>query len=522
LRPYQAAAIAAVEAQEAAGKKRTLLVLPTGTGKTVVFAELVRRWSAAGDQTLILAHRSELLEQAAHKLAAVGVRADIDQAEKIAQRGAPAIVASVQTLRGPRLQRYEPGAFRRIVVDEAHHAAAQSYQTILDRFPEAFVLGVTATPKRLDGKALGDLFESVAFTYELRAAIRDGFLAPIRARRVTVENLNLSAIRTHHGDFDQSELSAILTAEKALHGVAAPLLTLAGTRKTLVFGVDVKHAHGLAEILNRYKPGCALALDGSAPAAERRATLALFRKGAIQILVNCALFTEGFDEPSIECVAMARPTQSWALYCQMLGRGTRLSPGKADLLVLDFVGNSGRHRLIGPADALAGGEVPAEVRDEIERELDGKQRDLEEVLAHAEAAATLHRSKAALLVVAHYRDKEVDPFVKAFMPKLDPDSPSAREPATEAQLKAMKDFGFSDPPPGFTKGEASAAIDGAVARDKAGLSSLAQIRLLRKSGLDVTNCTKKRASQLFAIAKARGWKAWALRGEPEWTGKTKW
>jgi superfamily II DNA or RNA helicase len=164
----------------------------------------------------VIAHRTELLDQAAEKLAAVGVRASIDQGANKAPLNGEVVVASLQTLRGDRLERYAHDHFAFIVVDEAHHAAAKSYQGILEWFPAARVLGVTATPKRTDGKALGDTFETEAFTYALRTAIRDQFLAPIRARRVTVD-VDLSRVKSHHGDFDAKQLSEILIAEKSLH-----------------------------------------------------------------------------------------------------------------------------------------------------------------------------------------------------------------------------------------------------------------------------------------------------------------
>ncbi len=315
LRPYQTAAVEAVEREFAAGKKRTLLVLPTGCGKTVVFSEVAAREVADGVRVLVLAHRAELLEQANNKLRAAGVHAEIEQGQRRASSRAPVVIASVQTLRGKRLERYARDAFGLIIVDEAHHRIAKSYGAIADHFVTARELGVTATADRADGAGLGKVYESVAYTYEIRAAIRDGFLAPIRARRILVDGLDLSAVRTHHGDFDQGELAQVFVDEKALHGVVAPLIELVQRRRTLVFAVDVAHAHALADMINRYKPASAIAIDGSAKPAEREAAISLFRAGTFQFLVNCALLTEGFDAPSIECVALVRPTQSRALYC---------------------------------------------------------------------------------------------------------------------------------------------------------------------------------------------------------------
>lgn len=515
LRPYQLAAIAGVRAQFEAGARSTLLVLPTGTGKTVVFAELARQTVEAKDRVLVLAHRTELLEQAARKLADVGIRASLDQGASRGSHHASVVVGSVQTLRGARLERHPVDAFGLVVVDEAHHAPAASYKSILGRFTRARVLGVTATPDRGDGKALAEVFSSVAFSYEMRAAIREKYLAPLRARRVTVAQLDLRDVKSHHGDFDQAALAKVLSDEKALHGVVSPLVQLAGARRTLVFGVDVAHAHALTELLNRHREASAIALDGSASRAQRAATISLFRQGRFQFLVNCALFTEGFDEPSIECIAMARPTQSRALYTQMLGRGTRLSPetGKLDCLVLDFVGNS-RHRLIGPADALAGVTLDEAARDEIEASLDGKTL-LEDVLAVVEAQADDRAARVKLIAIAHYKQKEIDVFLGNHMPPIDPNSERGRSPATDKQLAALEAAGMSKPPAGFTLGEASAMLDAIAARRRAGLATVPQCRLLEKLGIDTRGVTVARAGQLIGKLKVQGFKPYVLMHEPE-------
>lgn len=211
LRPYQVAAVAGVRERFAAGDRATLLVLPTGTGKTVVFAEVARRVVARGRRVLVLAHRRELLEQAIGKLAAAGVRAELEQGP--ARAGdAPVVVASVATLRGPRLASWARDAFALVVVDEAHHATATSYRAILDHFAPARALGVTATPDRADGAGLGAVFESVAFRFDVATAIREGWLAAIRGRRINLEGLDLDRVRTVAGDLDRTELATIMTA----------------------------------------------------------------------------------------------------------------------------------------------------------------------------------------------------------------------------------------------------------------------------------------------------------------------
>ena len=530
-RPYQTAAIAAIHREFEAGKRSTLVVMPTGTGKTVVFSLVALAAVSLNQRALVLAHRTELLEQAEEKLRAVGVRASIDQGSNLGSLTAPVVIGSVQTLRGARLDRHKHDAFDVIIVDEAHHAPAKSYRTILEHFPRAKVLGVTATPDRSDGNALSQCFESVAFTYEMRQAIREEYLVPLRAKRVLVRDVDLTKIKSHHGDFDQAELARVMADEKALHGVVGPLLELAGARKTLVFVVDVAHAKKLAEVINRHKPGAALAIDGSASKADRKAVLALFRAGRIQFLVNCALYTEGFDEPSIECVALVRPTQSRALHTQMIGRVTRLlgatlaasiANGKAFGLVLDFVGNS-RHRLISPADALAGVVLGDQERAAAEAMLDG-QTDLDAVLVHADEEAARKRSESKLVLLAQYRTKEIDPFLGDFMPPLDPDSPLWRKPATEAQLAAIEKAGLGNPPPGLSLGEASLMLDAVAARRKAGLATIPQVRLLERLGLDTKGMLMTRASALMVKLaspkeKSMRFKPYLVLGEPEYRGK---
>ena len=234
LRPYQLTAIEKIRERFAAGDRATLLILATGLGKTVVFADVARRTVERGGRALILAHRGELLDQARAKLEALGLSVELEKASEHAG-DAPVVVASVQTLRGDRLASWPADAFRLIVIDEAHHSAAKSYRDIADHFEAARILGVTATPDRLDGKGLGDLFDSVAVRYELRDAIRDGWLSPLKAQRVHVAGLDLSKVRTVAGDLNQGDLDLACRVPEAISGIADPLLKLSGERQTLLF-----------------------------------------------------------------------------------------------------------------------------------------------------------------------------------------------------------------------------------------------------------------------------------------------
>lgn len=489
-------------------------MLPTGTGKTVVFAELAREVCAAlAKRVLVLAHRTELLEQAQRKLADVGCYSRLEKAGSRAG-AAQVVVASVQTLQGKRLANFLALGFGLVVVDEGHHGVATSYQNILGHFAGVPTLFVTATADRADGKGLEEVCSSVAYQYDLRAAIRDRWLVPIRARRIVVDGLDLSSVHTRAGDLDAKELGEIMRAEEHIHGVVDPLRREAGDRKTIVFAVDVAHAHQLAAALNRHREGCALAVDGSASDTERKAALALFAVGAIQFLVNCALFTEGFDEPSVSCVAIARPTKSRSLYTQMVGRGTRLLgsswerslvAGKRDCLVLDFVGNSGRHKLIGPLDALAGNEeLAAEVRAEAEARLAAEQGELEDVLAKSAEEVDRHRNRASVIATAHYRARDIDPFLGDFLDKVD--TSADLTPANSQQLEQLKLHGFKRLPPQLSMAEAERWLRAIAKRRKAGLSTFKQVRVLGRFGIDAKRWTLGAASAKLDELARNGWK----------------
>lgn len=475
LRPYQSEAIEAVRERFVAGDRATLLVLPTGTGKTVVFAEVARRVVDHGGRVLVLAHRGELLEQALGKLEAIGVGAAIEQAGRRAG-AADVVVASVQTLRASRLSAWEPDEFRLVVVDEAHHATAKGYRAILDRFASARVLGVTATPDRLDGAAMGDVFASCAYRYELRDAIRDGWLCRVEGQRVKLQ-VDLDAVHTRAGDLDLRELEGLYGTDAAVRAVVDPLRDLAGARRTILFAISVAHAQHLAAALNESEPGCARWVSGETPADERAAVVAAFRAGELRVLVNCALYTEGFDCPEVECVAIARPTKSRALYAQMLGRGTRLAPGKESVLVLDFVGVTRRHRLVNPADVLAGAEESAEVVAAA-AELGG---DMLEALEEARAAEA-ERKKQPSPKVTKWRAEMVDLFGDL------PEAQEGSEPATPRQLETLARAGI-DCPDGLTKRQAMRLVDGVIDRRNLGLCTYKQARLLRRHGIDAREMT---------------------------------
>lgn len=409
LRPYQTKAIEAIKSAWA-NHPNVLLVMATGLGKTVTFVHLANTWSDG--RVLILAHREELISQAADKVQAImGPQFGIEMAQQRSDRdemlGKPKVViSSVQTMcRDNRLSRFRSDDFGLVIVDEAHHAIARTYQKILDHYRDSKVLGVTATPRRGDEYALNQVFDHVAYDYGIEPAIKDGWLVPVKQKVVKVNGLDFSSVRTKAGDLTEIDLERILSEESHLHATASPTLELAGDGPTIVFCVTVHHATLLSEVINRYKPGASAILSGTTDREKRREVIESFKKGNLQILCNCMLFTEGFDAPNTANIVMARPTKSLSLYMQMLGRGTRPLPGVVDafadgtpvdrrkaiatsdkpsMTVLDFVGNSGRHKIVSAVDAL-GGRYGEPVRQRAKQLLegDGQGRDTDDVLDEA-------------------------------------------------------------------------------------------------------------------------------------------
>ena len=371
LRDYQLQAIEASGAAYDRGINRQAIEIPTGSGKTVVFASLVRQ---RGAPALILAHADELIEQAVKKLRMVA--SDLSIGVVKAERnevGADVIVASVQTLARPRrLQQLvqprgtifasEQRHFQTVVVDEAHHAAANTYRAIIDGVmgPETLLFGVSATLERGDGKGLDDVFDEIVYERDILWMIQKGYLCDIRAVQVMLK-ADFGELHSRGGDYVRGEVEDMLhAAEAPKHALQAYQEHAAG-RKAIVFTPTVDAAYEFAAAFNA--GGIATGVvHGELPIDERRATLDRFHTGGLQVVANCAVLTEGFDEPSVNCVLIARPTKSRGLYVQMVGRGTRTFPGKEDLLVIDLVGSTTQHNLVTVA-SLFGLEPTGKVRE---------------------------------------------------------------------------------------------------------------------------------------------------------------
>ncbi len=353
LRNYQIECLEAIRNRYLAGIRRQLVCLPTGSGKTIVFSAFPSYFQMK-NQMLVLAHRSELLDQAREKIQRVNplLRVEIDQAGRTADPESHVVVASVPTLGradSKRLLRLDPDRFFLIVVDEAHHATAKTYQRILKYFglfesdTRKLLVGFTATPKRGDGEGLDAVFEEIVCSRTLPEMIAEGFLSPVAGYRVETD-IDLSRVKVRMGDFVSSQLSLAVNVEQRNRLVVNVFRTLLEGRQTLCFCVDVAHAHSLADAF-RAEGIKAGAVSGDKDPAEREKLLCDFRDGSLQVLTNCMVLTEGYDEPSVEGIILARPTKSTLLYTQMIGRGTRLHPGKDRVTVVDIVDVTRDHNL---------------------------------------------------------------------------------------------------------------------------------------------------------------------------------
>ena len=338
-RPYQRETIEAV--LQAQHKKRALVVLPTGTGKTVCFSKIIHTLNVP---TLVLAHRKELLTQARNKLlhyykpSEVGIiGGGVEEWDR------PILVASVQTVRN-RLPLLQAKGIRLVICDEAHHATKKnSYAKIFDALPGAYLVGFTATPERLDGASIADIFGLPVYERDIVSMVREGWLCDLRGILVR-STTSLDNLSKHLGDYNEKQLAELLNHNDRNRLIVQAYLTYAKDLQAICFAVDVAHAHALASAFN----DCGIpsvALDGKTAQEKRDWILEQFGQGHIKVLINCEILTEGFDAPHVQCVIMARPTMSRSLFLQMIGRGTRLFEGKQECIILDITDNCTKHRL---------------------------------------------------------------------------------------------------------------------------------------------------------------------------------
>jgi superfamily II DNA or RNA helicase len=337
LRTYQTDLVEQVDAACAAGRRRILVVLPTGGGKTIVMAQIIADHLAAGGRAMVLAHRRELITQTSAKLHAANIDHGIIQAGFPTRPGEPVQVASVQTLhaRAVRSAAIDMPAATLVIVDEAHHVRARTYRQILDAYPDARVIGLTATPCRSDGRGLGAVFEAIVEGPSVAELISTGFLVPTKVYAPSVPDL--TGVKVERGDYVERQLAERMDDAKLIGDVVTHWHQLADQRRTVVFATGVAHSLHLRDEFRRAGV-LAEHIDGGTPLEERDSILARLADGKVEVVCNCSVLTEGWDRPEVSCLVMARPTKSLVLFRQMVGRVLRPSPGKTDALILDHAG----------------------------------------------------------------------------------------------------------------------------------------------------------------------------------------
>lgn len=511
LRPYQAEAKQAILAAWDEGYRKTLLVLPTGCGKTVVFSSVTENQVNKGHRVLIMAHRGELLDQAADKLKeASGLDSVLEKAESTSLGSfLPVTVGSVQSLaQEKRLARFPNNYFQDIIVDEAHHCLSDSYKRVLDHFPNANILGVTATPDRGDMKNLGEFFDSKAYEYSMTEAIREGYLCPIKAQMIPLE-LDIADVGISSGDFSAGEIGHAL--EPYLHQIAPEMANYCRGRKTVVF----------LPLIATSQKFCAMLNDAGLRAAEvngnsddRSEVLADFEAGKYDVLCNSMLLTEGWDCPSVNCIVVLRPTKIRSLYQQMVGRGMRLSPGKTELLLLDFLWMTERHDLCRPSALISKDEAIAKKIDERMVE-DADGFDLIEAEEQAERDILAERESALAKQLAEMRGKKrklVDPLQYALsiaaedLTNYVPTFAWEMAPPSEKQIAFLERRGiFADSV--RNAGLASLLIDRLQRRQQMGLATPKQIRCLERYGFrQVGTWAFEDASSLISRLADNSWR----------------
>lgn len=543
LRDYQSEDVERIFKEWEDGARTTLYSAATGLGKTRVMCEVATRFQPK--RTLLLAHRDELITQAWNTFKLHDLDCEIEKAEQsvgVSLFTRPSVViASVQTLLSGddewrRMQKFDPKDFGLLLYDEAHHSVSKGNKKIVDYFcqnPDLKVLGVTATPDRADEQALGEIFETVASERDILWAKQNGWLVDIEQYFVPVEGLDFSHVRTTAGDLNGADLAAVMEAEHNLQETVHPTLetlhrlpphtldaipvtewtaklTDLDRRRAIVFTVSVAQAEMLCNIFNRVVPGIADWVCGKTADEERKNTFARFKTGITSILVNCGVTTEGYDNPAVDMIVMARPTKSRSLYAQMVGRGTRALPGVLDgldnaeqriaaiassgkpcLTVLDFVGNSGKHKLMTTADILGDNVSDEAVEVAIKKaKAEGKPVNVaaaleeaeEEVRAAAERARQAEEARKARLVAkVRYGRQAVNPFDALDIKPARSRGWDAGKQLSEKQKALLAKQGL-DPEMEYAAGRA--LLNELFRRWHGKLATYKQVALLKRFGYD--------------------------------------
>lgn len=564
MRDYQMACVDAIFREWEQGNESTLAVLCTGAGKTVIASEVIRRIQPK--RVLFFCHRDTLAYQARDTITRfAGVQCGIEMADMEADAGLfsldQVVIGTVQTQNASgRMTKFKPNEFDLLIADEFHHFVAPSFRKVLDYYRQNLnlkILGLTATPDRADEKALGQICKSVAYEYEILDAIHDGWLVPIDQIMVPVSGLDYSHISTTAGDLNQGELRRVVEEEETIQRMIQPTLemswgldlhaldnhpveewgkmleALGKPRRTLVFCATVVQAQKFTEIMNRVRTDMSACVWGKLPKDERQKLLKSFSAGQTQIMCNVGVLTEGFDNPFVEVVVMGRATKSRSLYTQIIGRGTRVLPGivetiptreerraaiassaKPSVLVVDFVGNSGRHKLITSADIL-GGRVSDEAVEmatkkaakagrpvRVSDALDESEEIIHQRIEKAKKDAEARRVK--LVARAQFTAFKVNPFEAYDIAPARVRGWDDGKHLSEKQSAVLLKQGIN--PDDYSYAEGKQILNETFRRWNNKLATLKQCALLHKHGYETKELTMKEASKLIDQLKANGWK----------------
>lgn len=521
LRWYQREMYDAVHAQLATVRS-TLVVAATGTGKTRLFAAIAKHWPG---RVLFLAHRDELVAQARREVErATEEWVEIEKADMHCGPHTRLVVGSVQTLcKLKRLETLGPDRFDLVIVDEGHHAVSPSYKAIMAYFAQAKVLLVTATPDRGDKKAMGQVAQTVAHTFTIEDGIDHGYLVPVRGQLVEVKEISLEGITKTAGDLAANQLDEMML--KAVEGVVKETIRLEPDRQGICFFPGIKSAELACVRFNELRPGSAIFIHANTDEDERKLLVRNFRKGDHQYFCNVGIATEGFDAPAVSLIVLARPTLSRALYTQMVGRGTRPIGGlidhvegkglaklrrgliaksvKPDCMVLDFVGNSGKHSLVSLVDILGGSYTELEIKKAKKKEQEepgANPRDLlEQARKEIQSIARQIKSK----VVASTRT--FDPFKVMHMAAPMNVQAAGYKPLTIGLRHALLNYGLKEPElKGMSKADGDRFVQAQRVRSKAGLCTYKQLKQLQRFGVNEVNVPFERASAAMQYLSDKG------------------
>lgn len=521
----------------------TLVCMPTGAGKTVLFASLIQAMQPK--RAIVLAHRRELIYQARDVITrATGLECGIEMADKYVNNSLfgemPVVISTIQTQNSSfgdrkRMSRFTPKEFGLLIVDEAHRIVAKGYKDLINYYkqnnPDIKILSVTATPDRADQEALGQVIDSVAYDIEILDCIHGGWLVPIHQQFVHINGLDFSQIRTTAGDLNGADLAAVMEAESNMQGVAAASIEIIKDKRALIFTASVKQAEMVANIFNRHKMGMAEWVCGATNKDRREELLSRFQRGEIQVMANCNCLSEGYDDPGVEVVIQARPTKSRSLYAQQIGRCARPLPGVVDgpptpderkaaiaasrkpgCLVVDFVGNSGKHKLMTTADILGGKVSDEAVKLAVEKAKKGAVRmdealddAQEELFAMAEARRRAEEERKSKLVArVNYSTRVISPFDAFDLQPVKERGWDNQKKLSEKQLAVLRKQGVNADKMPYA--QAKQLLNTMFQRWENKLATLKQCQLLKKHGYEVKYLSMADASKLISQLAANNWK----------------